>query len=194
MLASLHHRSRYFTAQRVTWCAGSFKQNAVSPQDGAAREPWQRYREALNPVLASHASLPVDLLVKLCCNRSSATLGPCLCFLPGALFRRWRWTVLLHAALATSLIAVLFCHFCVCTSFQLKQALSIGLADMLAADGESAAAAALRHLRPIDPRVMLAAKRAVNAMTTVQETRVFEGVWGKAAHAESFSAVLRKSK
>ncbi len=97
MLASLNHRARCFTSQRVTWCTGSFKRNAVSPQDGAAREPWQRYREALNPVLASHASHSVDLLVKLCCNRSSATLGPCLCFLPGALFRRWRWAVLLHA-------------------------------------------------------------------------------------------------
>ena len=65
---------------------------------------------------------------------------------------------------------------------------------MLAADGESAAAAALRHLRPIDPVVMIAAKRAVNAMTAVQETRVFEGVWGQVAHADSFAAVLRKSK
>ncbi len=73
-------------------------------------------------------------------------------------------------------------------------ALSFGLADILAADGEAAAAAAIRLLRPVDPLVMLATKRAVNALSAEEETGAFEGVWGKGAHMAAFAAVLSKNK
>jgi len=80
-------------------------------------------------------------------------------------------------------------------SLFLQQAFSFGLADMLAADGETAAAACLRLLRPnppLDARVIFGAKRAVCAGSAAEETRVFEGLWGQGPHAAAFAAALKK--
>jgi len=65
---------------------------------------------------------------------------------------------------------------------------------MLAAEGETAAAAALRHLcpsPPLHPRVIFGAKRAVRARNAGEETRVFEGLWGEGAHSAAFATALK---
>jgi len=65
---------------------------------------------------------------------------------------------------------------------------------VLADEGESAASAALRVLRALDPAVVFAAKRAVRAVSSAQESREFERLWGGGAHAAAFAAALSKSK
>ena len=70
--------------------------------------------------------------------------------------------------------------------------MAVGLADIVAQHGETAAAAAVSTLRRVDPLVMIATKRAVDATTSAEETKIFEGLWGKGAHAAAFAAVLAK--
>jgi hypothetical protein len=71
---------------------------------------------------------------------------------------------------------------------------------LLAADGEEAAEAAARLLRPgpphaaLHPSVIFACKRAVRAATAAQEEKEFVGLWGSGAHAAAFEAVLSKKK
>jgi hypothetical protein len=81
--------------------------------------------------------------------------------------------------------------------FPIVKAFSFGLADIVAREGESAAAAAVRILCP-DPalhsNVIFGVKRAVTCETAMQETKVFEGLWGQDAHLAAFATALRKNK
>jgi hypothetical protein len=69
---------------------------------------------------------------------------------------------------------------------------AVGLADIVGERDETAAAAAVRALRHVDPLVMVATKQAVDATTSAEETKAFQGLWGKGAHAAAFAAVLAK--
>jgi hypothetical protein len=77
------------------------------------------------------------------------------------------------------------------------QALSLGLADIVAGVGESSVAAAVRVLcsdPTLDSNVIFGVKRAVTAATAMQEAKVFEGSWGQGAHLAAFATALRKNK
>ncbi len=81
--------------------------------------------------------------------------------------------------------------------FATFQAVSLGLADIVAGEGESAVAAAIRILCPypaLDSNVIFGVKRAVTAATAMQEAKVFEGLWGQSAHLAAFATALRKNK
>jgi hypothetical protein len=91
----------------------------------------------------------------------------------------------------------LFYHFRLLFVCATLQAVSLGLADIVAGEGESSVAAAVRVLcsdPTLDSNVIFGVKRAVTAATAMQEAKVFEGLWGQGAHLAAFATALRKNK